>query len=111
MCRHKLTFLLFLCYISILAQKDMQPGFLLLENGQFQEAETFFKSILESEPENKTAKICYGRAVGLNGAPEKANTFFSRLVHEYPNDFEIAINYNESFLWAKDYEIAKPLYK
>lgn len=94
----------------LMAQGDMQKGFLLLEKGDFEEAETFFNAYLESDPENKTAKLCYGRAVGLSGEPLRATDLFRELLTTYPSDFEIAINYNESFLWAEKYAEAKPLY-
>ncbi|MGS0524546.1 tetratricopeptide repeat protein [Zobellia nedashkovskayae] len=35
---------------------------------------------------------------------------FSSLLEEYPGDFEIQINYNESFLWDKKFQQAEPLY-
>lgn len=89
----------------------MSKGFKFLENGNFENAESFFKGILENNPTNKTARLCYGRAVGLSGEPKKANALFSDLLKEYPGDFEVEINYNESYLWSKDYESAKPLYK
>jgi len=92
------------------AQSDMSKGFKLLENGDFQEAELFFENYLKTDSDNKTAKLCYGRAVGLSGEPKKATVLFEGLLKEYPGDFEIQINYNESFLWAKEYEQAKPLY-
>ena len=88
----------------------MEVGFELLDKGEFADAEVFFESYLKSDPENKTAQICYGRAIGLSGEPEKANALFATLLKTYPNDFEIQINYNESFLWNKQYEKAKPLY-
>ncbi len=93
------------------AQESLENGFAYLENGKFQQAETFFKAYLDTNPENKTAQICYGRAVGLNGAPQKAKALFGGLLKTYPQDFEIAVNYNESLLWAGSYEAAKPLYE
>ncbi|AZQ58640.1 tetratricopeptide repeat protein [Maribacter sp. MJ134] len=93
------------------AQNSMQPGFELLENGNFEEAEYFFRTYLESNPKNKTAQLCYGRAVGLSGEPKKATLLFSKMLENFPKDFEVRINYNESYLWAKDYTTAKPLYK
>ncbi|WP_024480215.1 tetratricopeptide repeat protein [Cellulophaga baltica] len=108
-------FILFIYLFSahlIWAQEDnITQGFQLLETGKFEEAETFFKSYLESNPDNKTAKLCYGRAVGLSGEPKLANTIFKGLLEEYPGDFEIQINYNESFLWDREFVAAKPLYK
>lgn len=100
------------CLLSIFlhAQEPLQKGFALLENGDFEAAETFFENSLKTEPTNKTAQICYGRAVGLSGEPQKATSLFAGLMKTYPNDFEVAINYNESFLWDKQYEAAKPLY-
>ncbi len=92
-------------------EMDINKGFQLLEKGDFEEAETFFNNYLKTDPGNKTAKLCYGRAVGLSGEPAKANAMFNALLKEYPGDFEIQINYNESFLWDKKYEEAKPLYK
>lgn len=100
------------CLLSffIQGQEPLQKGFTLLENGNFAAAATFFENTLKVEPTNKTAQICYGRAVGLSGEPQKATALFAGLLETYPNDFEIAINYNESFLWGKQYEVAKPLY-
>ncbi|WP_368662267.1 tetratricopeptide repeat protein [Zobellia laminariae] len=93
-----------------MAQSPLQPGFTLLEKGDFEQAETFFEGYLTDNPKNKTALICYGRAVGLSGEPEKATGMFSSLLEEYPGDFEIQINYNESFLWDKKFKEAEPLY-
>lgn len=92
-------------------QGSMNEGFQLLESGSFEEAETYFDSYLETDPDNKTAQICYGRAVGLSGEPTKAIELFSELLQEYPSDFEVQINYNEAYLWDKQYSNAKPLYE
>lgn len=110
--RKFILFLSLLCCSIIFAQEDtIGIGFKLLEKGDFAEAESFFEKYLIQNPDNKTAKLCYGRAVGLSGNPQKANDMFKSLLLEYPGDFEIQINYNESFLWDKKYEEAKPLYK
>ncbi|MDO1514143.1 tetratricopeptide repeat protein [Maribacter confluentis] len=106
----KIIFLFLLTTMVLSAQSKMDSGFTLLEKGNFQEAEEFFEAYLKTDPENKTARLCYGRAVGLSGEPEKATALFANLLLDYPEDFEIQINYNESFLWAKEYERAKPLY-
>ena len=108
---YKLIALFLLLSFSVQAQQSMQKGFELLENGDFADAEIFFEAFLESDSENKTAQICYGRAVGLNGAPKTANALFGDLQQKYPNDYEVAINYIESLLWAGKYKEAKPLYK
>ncbi|TYP96713.1 tetratricopeptide repeat protein [Tenacibaculum adriaticum] len=96
---------------SVLAQIDMKQGFNYLETGKYVEAETFFKTILNEFPTNKTAKLCYGRAVGLNGDAEKAVTIFTDLLKKYPNDFEIKLNYAESLLWSSQFNKAKGYYK
>ncbi len=91
-------------------QENMDAGFRLLESGEFAAAESFFESYLKSNPTNKTAQLCYGRAVGLNGRPELATRKFQNLLKQYPGDLEITLNYNESLLWDKKYDQAKPLY-
>ncbi|QWX84751.1 tetratricopeptide repeat protein [Cellulophaga sp. HaHaR_3_176] len=109
--RKKITTLFLLITVLVNAQEDITKGFKLLEKGDFQKAEIFFENYLKMDSNNKTAKLCYGRAVGLSGEPSKANKIFSNLLKEYPGDFEIQINYNESFLWDKKFKEAKPLYK
>ncbi len=89
----------------------MQEGFTYLETGNYAQAETFFKTILKDYPENKTARLCYGRAVGLNGDAEKANALFTDLLKDYPNDFEVKLNYGESLLWNKNFTAAKDYYQ
>jgi len=106
----KIVFFFLLSSTVLTAQSDMTKGFGFLEKGNFQEAELFFGEYLKEDPNNKTALLCYGRAVGLSGEPKKATGLFADLLKEYPGDFEILINYNESFLWAKEYEEARPLY-
>ncbi|MUH37480.1 hypothetical protein D9O36_16640 [Zobellia amurskyensis] len=108
----KLNTLCLFLFFSLygMAQSPLQPGFTLLENGDFEQAETFFEGYLVDDPTNKTALLCYGRAVGLSGEPEKSTGMFADLLDDYPGDFEIQINYNESFLWGKKFEEAEPLY-
>lgn len=106
-----ITILIFFSFQILVGQSEMEKGFQLLEKGEFESAETFFATFLRTNPENKTALLCYGRAMGLNEKPKKARKIFSNLLSKYPNDFEIQINYNESFLWAKEYKSAKPLYE
>lgn len=91
--------------------QDMQEGFTYLETGKYQEAVIYFESVLETYPENKTARLCYGRAVGLQGDASKAVTIFENLLKEYPQDFEIQLNYAESLLWNKKYTEAKSYYE
>ena len=101
-----LLFLLFFG-IQLLSAQDMQEGFGYLEQGNFAKAETFFEAILKEYPDNKTANLCYGRAVGLNGEPQKATSIFTELLEEYPGDIEIELNYAESLLWGSHFNKAK----
>ncbi|MEM6687079.1 MAG: tetratricopeptide repeat protein [Bacteroidota bacterium] len=101
--------LLFLSFFSV--AQNMQEGFSYLENGKYQAAETFFQTILKEYPTNKTARLCYGRAVGLNGNSAKAKMIFTNLLNDYPNDFEVKLNYGESLLWNQEYNLAKAYYQ
>jgi tetratricopeptide (TPR) repeat protein len=89
----------------------MQEGFTYLETGEYQQAETFFQTILKEHPDNKTARLCYGRAIGLNGNTEQANTLFTNLLADYPSDFEVKLNYGESLLWNNNFSEAKIYFK
>lgn len=108
--KHTISLLIFLFCYSLNGQ-NMQEGFSYLESGDYNKAESYFKEILIAYPENKTARLCYGRAVGLNGDPKKALTLFSNLVNDYPEDFEVKLNYGESLLWNKNYTKAKTYFK
>ncbi|RNC86515.1 MAG: hypothetical protein ED556_09530 [Winogradskyella sp.] len=101
----------FLVVTLNLATQNMQEGFIYLETGQYASAEQFFNTILKEYPKSKTARICYGRAVGLNGNTEIALQLFIQLLNDYPNDFEIKLNYAESLLWIKNFDKAKIYYK
>ncbi|WP_299886040.1 tetratricopeptide repeat protein [uncultured Lacinutrix sp.] len=105
-----LTIPFILIVFSINAQ-EMQEGFTYLETGKFQKAEAFFETILKDYPKNKTARLCYGRAVGLNGNAKKANQLFMYLMHDYSQDTEVKLNFGESLLWLKQFETAKRFYK
>jgi tetratricopeptide (TPR) repeat protein len=100
----------FLIVFSASAQ-NMKEGFTHLETGKYAQAESFFSTILKDYPDNKTARLCYGRAVGLNGNSEKANNLFTSLLKDYPNDFEVKLNYGESLLWNSDFTAAKTYFK
>ncbi len=104
--------ILILFFITTFAYtQNMQEGFTYLETGQYIKAESFFKTVLKEHPKNKTATLCYGRAVGLLGNSEKAVDIFTDLLKTYPNDFEIKLNYAESLLWNKNYNNAKSFYE
>ncbi len=110
MIRFYLLITLFFMLTDLMGQNNMQEGFNFLEKGNFEKAESFFANYLKTSPNDKTALLCYARAVGLSGEPIKATRLFAKLQESYPTDFEVKINYNESFLWAKKYTEAKPLY-
>ena len=99
----KLVFIILICCGFISSAQDMNRGFSHLEKGEFDKAEMFFEDILKSYPQNKTAQLCYARAIGLNSQPEKALTLFINLKKEYPGDLEIELNYAESLLWNKKF--------
>ncbi len=92
-------------------QEVLQEGFELLEQGQWQKAEFFFQDYLKEDPTNKTARLCLGRAVGLNGNPDEANLIFTELLYDYPQDFEILLNRAESEMWRQNFESALIEYK
>ena len=95
---------------SVFAQ-DMKKGFNYLETGKYAKAEIFFKQVLQEFPTNKTAKLCYGRAIGLNGKAKDAIDVFTNLLEKYPNDFEVKLNYAESLLWDKQFNKAESYYE
>lgn len=108
--KNTLSITFILIAFTINAQ-NMQDGFTYLETGKYAKAETFFNNILKDYPDNKTARLCYGRAIGLNGKAEQANTLFKNLLADYPNDFEVKLNYGESLLWNNNFPKAKTYFK
>ncbi|CAM1365586.1 conserved exported protein of unknown function [Tenacibaculum soleae] len=105
------TLLLLFLTTTYMYSQNMKEGFTFLETGKYQKAETFFKKILRSYPTNKTARLCYGRAVGLNGDANKSVKLFTALLKDFPTDFEVKLNYAESLLWYKKYVKAEKYYK
>lgn len=101
------------CFLMSLTglSQDMKEGFTYLETGKYKEAEVFFKDVLKTYPKNKTARLCYGRAVGLNGNSTKALNLFINLLNDFPNDFEVKLNYAESLLWDKKFDVAENYYE
>lgn len=91
--------------------QNMQEGFNYLETGKYGKAESYFESVLNEYPKNKTARLCYGRSMGLNGKTEQAISIFTTLLKEYPTDFEIKLNYAEGLLWNENYSEAKNHYE
>ena len=106
-----ITILCFLLFSLQGSGQEMKEGFTYLETGLYNKAEVFFEEILKEYPANKTARLCYGRSVGLNGDAEKAVVLFKKLREDYPTDFEVKLNYSESLLWNKNYTKAKAYYQ
>jgi len=107
----KLIVTIVLLFLGIYSHsQEMQTGFTYLETGQYQKAERFFETVLQEYPSNKTARLCYGRAIGLQGKTINAKALFTSLKSDYPTDFEVALNYAESLLWNNDYEEARTFY-
>ena len=107
---NKIVFLFLIAFSIIGNAQDMSKGFSHLEKGEFAKAEVFFSTILKDYPQNKTARLCYARAIGLNNQPEKALQNFVALKKEYPGDLEIELNYAEALLWNKKFDEAKVFY-
>ena len=106
------TLVLFLAFFGLqLHAQEMQQGFENLEKGEFAKAEVFFAKILEDYPDNKTARLCYARAVGLHSDAPRAKEMFADLLTDYKDDLEVQLNYAESLLWNKEYEDAKEYYQ
>lgn len=106
-----LFFIIFLLIFQNIFSQEMQEGFTYLETGKYAKAEVFFKAILKEFPTNKTARLCYGRAVGLSGNSNKALNLFTTLLEDYPTDFEVKLNYAEALLWDEKYKDAKEFYQ
>ncbi len=106
-----LSFIIFFCISVNCIAQEMKEGFTYLETGEYKKAEFFFNKILKNYPSNKTARLCYGRAVGLRGNSSKALELFTKLLEDFPLDFEVKLNYAESLLWDKKYIDAKEFYQ
>ncbi|WP_298155946.1 tetratricopeptide repeat protein [Flavobacterium sp.] len=107
---HRAILLFFISISGLSYAQNMNEGFSNLEKGEFSKAEIFFKGILKDYPTNKTARLCYARAVGLNNQPEQALQMFVDLMKEYPGDLEIELNHAEALLWNKKFSEAKGVY-
>lgn len=90
--------------------QDYKAGFAMLEEGSFEKASVFFKSKLDSGASDFTARLCYGRAIGLSGKTNEALSIFQEMKTEFPEHFELELNYAESFMWAKRFHQAKERY-
>lgn len=92
----------FLTLGSLGMAQEMNEGFDMLQEGRFAAAKLFFEEILTTYPENTTALICYGRAVGLTGDAEKALGIFEQLLAQDSANLEVQLNRAEAFLWARE---------
>ncbi|WP_027076247.1 tetratricopeptide repeat protein [Maribacter antarcticus] len=106
-----LAILVFFFITAFMYSQNMKEGFMFLETSKYKQAENFFKTVLKSYPSNKTARLCYGRAIGLNGDSNKALTLFTNLLNDFPKDFEVKLNYAEALLWNKNYLPAEAYYQ
>lgn len=107
-----ICFILLLMMITTesLVGQNMEEGFKMLDSGRYEEAASFFYEILENNSENKTANICYGRALGLSGSPAEALAIFTQLSESYPRDQEVDLNIAEAYLWNNKPTEATQLY-
>lgn len=96
---------------NLLGQHPFQKGFDLLEAQDYDNAKTFFSDILHTSPEDKTANICFGRALGLGGESEEALHHFSNMRQTWIDDLEVELNYGEALLWNKQPEEARVIYE
>ncbi len=108
---YAILLILLLFTLNLFSQTSLDKGFNYLETGKYAQAEVFFKNYLKKDPSNKTAKLCYGRAIGLNGKTVEAVSLFTKLLEEYPKDYEIKLNYAESLLWNKNFDAAEGYYE
>ncbi|MGN6420235.1 MAG: tetratricopeptide repeat protein [Pseudobacter sp.] len=108
--KHLLVLFFSVLFFSGHAQDALQPGYVMLEKGEFAAAAVFFGNYLQKDPGNRTARLCYGRAIGLSGQPETAKKIFDSLLIRYPGDFEILLNSAEALMWNKEFEQAKNAY-
>ena len=108
--QRQLLFIFIWLFVSTSNAQEMQEGFTYLETGKYTEAQSFFENVLKTYPEHRTARLCYGRAVGLSGDAPKAVVVFTELKDKFPNDFEIKLNYAESLLWNNQFSLAESFY-
>lgn len=104
-------FLSLLSSITICAQLGMEEGYAMLESQDYDNAANFFTGILDEEPNNKTARICFGRAVGLRGDHDEALSVFKSLEENYPSDIEVELNLAEAYMWKQNYQEAYQIYQ
>lgn len=105
------TLIIFVFFNLSLLGQNLDKGFDLLNSGQHIEAQGFFEEILQTYPDNKTAKICMGRAMGLGDSKVEALELFQGLKDENPQDLEVLLNLGEAYLWNSKGGDAEDVYK
>ncbi len=103
--------LLGLFFINGLNAQNLQEGYTYLENGNYEKAAQYFTAVLKEFPNNKSAQLCYGRAIGLQGRAEEAEAIFKALITNDPQNLEFQLNYAEALLWNKKFAEAKLYYE
>lgn len=103
-----LVVLLLLRVGLMFGQDPMVDGYAMLDAAEYDKAAVFFEDFLKSE--NKTARICYARALGLGGEKEKALDLFIGLNADYSDDFEVLLNLGEAYLWNNQANAAIGIY-
>ena len=107
----RLVFIILVFFtFQLQGQSSLQEGFNLLDQQSYEEASDFFSKILETDTENKTAKICLARAKGLGGNTSTALNLLDELKEKYPDDLEVGLNLAEAYLWAKNPQPAADIY-
>ena len=96
------TFLFILIPFLALSQ-NMELGYAMIEEGRNEEAAIFFTDTLAVYPQNKTARICQARALGLSTDPVSALDKLQVLYAEDPTDYEVGLNLAEAYLWNKQH--------
>ena len=96
---------------SLLSQSSLADGIAYLEAGQFAEATKTLRDVLKGEPDNRTASICYGRALGLSGETEQALLIFKELERADSTNAEVQLNLAECHLWNSKPLEALPIYQ
>lgn len=95
----------------VCGQHIFQEGFELLEQEQYESAATFFETAIAKYPDDKTAHICYARAIGLSGEYRAGLQYFENLLTKYVDDYEVGLNYAEALLWNQENQLAESYYK
>lgn len=108
--KNLITTLIILFTFTASAQ-EMNIGYKYLETQEYLKASIFFDNILQDFPNNMTARLCHGRALGLMGNTSEAKLLFSELLKEYPGDLELELNFAESLLWSSEFSEAKTYYQ